>query len=213
MRGWRIVERIGELDLGMVPPSRCLRGTDVCYQLFVLLDVALQDSTPPWLRNPLTYIMARHERPGTKRLSRTPYRRHSKNNNVTCTKLAIFPAGTVSFGHAAGWNDYADRNGMSDNTSRASSRHSHTWICDEDGHLVAPETHCPGVLWRHDALLSKRHVRILLLCPPSAAKKTLDSIRVSDVRKLAFLLGGTNGKTSGDPKDGPVWFGSRGSMP
>ena len=93
---------------------------------------------------------------------------------------------------------------MSDNTSRASSRHSLTWICDEDGHLVAPETHCPGVLRRHDALLNKMDMRILLLGPPSAEKKTLDSVRVSNVRKLAFLLGGTNGRTSGNPKDGPV---------
>ena len=40
----------------------------------------------------------------------------------------------------------------------------------------------------------------------------LDRIRVSDVHKLAFLLEGTGGRTSGNPKYGPVWFGSRGSM-
>jgi len=49
---------------------------------------------------------------------------------------------------------------------------------------------------------------MLLLGPPSDTKETLDSIRVIDVRKLAFLLGGTGGRTSGNPKDGPVWFGS-----
>jgi len=49
---------------------------------------------------------------------------------------------------------------------------------------------------------------MLLLGPPSDTKETLDSIRVSDVRKLAFLLrgtGGTGGRT-GSPKDEPVWF-------
>ena len=114
----------------------------------------------------------------------------------------------MSFGHAAGWNDYADRNGLNTNPNRLSSTHSHTWTCDEDGHLVVPDTHCPGVLRRHDGMLNKRNVRILLLGPPSDTKETLDSIRVSDVRKLAFLLGGTGGRTSGNPKDGPVWFGS-----
>ena len=133
--------------------------------------------------------------------------RHS-TNDVACTELAIFPAGAISFGHAAGWNDKADRNGLSTNPNRASSTQSHTWTCDEDGHLVVPDTHCPGVLRRHDGLLNKRDVRILLLGPPSDTKETLDSIRVIDVRKLAFLLGGTGGRTSGNPKDGPVWFGS-----
>jgi len=152
-------------------------------------------------------VVVIHERPGGKRLSRTHYRRYS-TNDVTCTELAIFPAGTICFGHAAGWNDYADANGMSANSNRASSRHSHTWTCDEDGNLVVPGTHCPGVLRRHDGLLNKKDVRILLLGPPSITKKTPDSIRIRDVRKLAFLLGGTGGRTSGNPKDGPVCFGS-----
>jgi len=78
----------------------------------------------------------------------------------------------------------------------------------EDGHLVVPDTHCSGVLWRHDGLLNKRDVRIILLGLPSDTKEPLDRIRVSDVRKLVFLLGGTCGRTSGTPKDGPVWFGS-----
>jgi len=46
--------------------------------------------------------------------------------------------------------------------------------------------------------------------PPSHTKKTLDSIRASDVRKLSFLLGGTGVESFGNPKDGPVWFGSQG---
>jgi len=152
-----------------------------------------------------------HERPGGKRLSRKHYRRYT-TNDVTCTELAIFPAGTVSFGHSAGWNDYADRNGTSDNTNIASIRHSHTWTCDEDGHLVALDAHCPGILRRHDGLLNKREVRILLLCLPRVTKKTPETIRASHVRKLAFLLGGTGGRSSSNPKDGPVWFGSGGYL-
>jgi len=152
-------------------------------------------------------VVVIHERPGGKHLSRTHYRRNS-TNDVTCTELAIFPAGNICFGHAAGWNDCADMNGMSTNSNRASSRHSHTWTCDEDGHLVVPDTHCPGVLRRHDGVLNKRDVRILLLGPLSSTKETLDRIRIRDVRKLAFLLGGTGGRTSGNPKDGPVWYGS-----
>ena len=93
-----------------------------------------------------------HERPGQKRLPRKHYMRHS-TNDVTCTELAIFPAGTNSFGHAAGWNDYTDRNGQSAKANSASSTHSHTWTCDEDGHLVAPDAHCPGILRRHDLIL------------------------------------------------------------
>ena len=73
--------------------------------------------------------------------------------------------------------------------------------CDEDGHLVVPDTHCPDVLQRHDGLLNKRDVRTLLIGPTSDAKETLDNIRVSDVRELAFLLGRTVGRTSGNPKD------------
>ena len=38
--------------------------------------------------------------------------------------------------------------------------------------------------------------------------KLFDSCQISDVRKLAFLLGGTGGRTSPNPKDRPVWFGS-----
>ena len=41
-------------------------------------------------------VVVIHERPGRKRLSRTHYRRHS-TNDVTCTELAIFPVGTISF--------------------------------------------------------------------------------------------------------------------
>ena len=70
-------------------------------------------------------VVILHERPGKKRLTRKRYMRHSKND-VTCTKLAIFPAGTIGFGHAAGWNDYADRNGFSTNSNSAFSTHSHT---------------------------------------------------------------------------------------
>jgi len=97
-------------------------------------------------------VVVIQERPGGKRLSRKHYR-HYTTNAVTCTELAIFHAGTISFGHAAGWNDYANRNGKSDNAFRASTRHSHTWTCDEDGHLVAPDAHCPGILRRHDLIL------------------------------------------------------------
>jgi len=118
--------------------------------------------------------------------------------------LAIFPAGIICFGHAVGWNDYADTNGMSANSNSASSRHSHAWTCDENRHLVVPDTHCPGIFRRHDGLLNKRDLRILLLRTPSITKKTLDSIWIRDVRKLAFLLAETGGRTFGNPKDGPV---------
>jgi len=146
-------------------------------------------------------VVVIQDRPGKKCLTRKQYMHHS-TNDVTCTELAIFPAGTISFGHAAGWNDYADRNGHSTNSNSASSPHSHTWTCDEDGHIVVPDTHCRGVLQRHDGLLNKRDVRILLLGPQSDTKETLASIQIRDVRKLAFLLGGTNGRSSGNPKDG-----------
>jgi len=59
-------------------------------------------------------VVVIHERPGQKRLPRKHYMRHS-TNDVTCTELAIFPPGTIGFGHAAGLNDYADSNGRSAN--------------------------------------------------------------------------------------------------
>jgi len=80
-------------------------------------------------------VVVIQKRPGGKRLPRKHDRCYT-TNDVTCTKLAIFPAGTISFDHAAGWNDNVDRNGISDNTFTASTIHSHTWTCDEDGHLV-----------------------------------------------------------------------------
>jgi len=46
-------------------------------------------------------VVVIHERPGEKRLSRKHYRRYT-TNDVTCTELAIFPAGTVSFGQPLG---------------------------------------------------------------------------------------------------------------
>ena len=49
-------------------------------------------------------------------------------------------------------------------------------------------------------MLNNRDVRILILCPPRATKKTLENIRASDVRKLAFLLGGTGGRSASNPK-------------
>ena len=116
-------------------------------------------------------VVVVHERPGGKRLPWKHYMHHS-TNDVTCIELAIFTAGTISFGHAAGWNDYADRNGRSANPNSASSTHSHTWTCDEDGHLSVPDTHCPGVLRRHAGLLNMRDVHILLLDPPSDTKET-----------------------------------------
>ena len=57
-------------------------------------------------------------------------------------------------------------------------------------------------------MLNKRDVRILLLCPPRVTKATLANIQAGDVRKLAFLLGGTDDRSLGNPIDGPVWFGS-----
>jgi len=57
--------------------------------------------------------------------------------------------------------------------------------------------------------LNKRDVSMLLIGPPSDTKETLDSIWVGEVHKLAFLLGGTSGRTSGNSKAGPVWLGSR----
>ena len=127
-------------------------------------------------------------------------------------RTSYFSCRYCQFWSAAGWNNYADRKGTSENTNIASIRHSHTWTCDEDGHLVAPDAHCPGILRRHDGLLNKRDARILLLCLPRFTKKTLKTIRVSHVRKLAFLLGGTGGRSSSSPKDGPVWFGSGGYL-
>ena len=73
---------------------------------------------------------------------------------------------------------------------------------------MALDAHCPGILRRHEGVLNKRDVCVLLLCPPRVTKTTLANTRASDVRKLAFLLGGTGGRSSGNPKDGPVWFGS-----
>ena len=57
-------------------------------------------------------------------------------------------------------------------------------------------------------MLDKRDVRILLICLICMINVTLANIRDGDVRKLAFLLGGTDDRSLGNPIDGPVWFGS-----
>ena len=132
-------------------------------------------------------VVVIHERPGGKRLSRTHYRRYS-TNDVTCTELAIFPAGTICFDHAAGWNDYADTNGMSVNSNRASSRHSHTWTCDEDGHLVVLDTHCPVVLRRHVCIKQRCHgvvarVHRDIFLPPGRSREFLGGRYLYDQRR------------------------------
>jgi len=74
-------------------------------------------------------VVVINESPGEQHLSQEYYRYHT-TNDVTYTELFIFLAGTISFGHAAGWNDYADRTGTSDKTTRESTRHSHTSSVD-----------------------------------------------------------------------------------
>jgi hypothetical protein len=66
----------------------------------------------------------------------------------------------------------------------------HQWTCDENGHLMAPDARCHGILRRHDGLLNKRNVCILLLGPPSATKKALDSILTNTYRSYMILRTG-----------------------
>ena len=134
-------------------------------------------------------VVVIQEPPSNKRRKRTYYR-HGLPTGVACTELALLPPGTICFGHAAGWPDYSDADMPAYSHRR---RHTHTWTQDEDRSLVPPTEHLPGILRRHAGMLNKRDVRILLLAPKADSVAALTTVLPADLRKFAYLLGGTGG--------------------
>ena len=56
-------------------------------------------------------------------------------------------------------------------------------------------------------MLNKRDVRILLLAPKADSVAALAMVLPDNLRKLAYLLGGTGGCGSHNTRDGPAWYG------
>jgi len=99
-------------------------------------------------------VVVIHEHPRVNRLSRKHDRRYN-TTHVACSEFALLPARTISFGHAAEWADYAERDWQSNSNYQATTIQSHTWTCVEDGNLVTLHDHCLGILRRRDGLLNK----------------------------------------------------------
>ena len=148
-------------------------------------------------------VVVIQEPPSKTRRQRDYYRR-DRPTGVECTELALLPPGTICFGHAAGWPDYSDAE-MPAYSHR--TRHTHTWTQYKDRSLVPPTEHLPGILRRHEGMLNKRDVRILLLAPKAESVAALSTVLPADLRKLAYLLGGTGGCGSHNTRDGPAWYG------
>ena len=148
-------------------------------------------------------VVVIQEPPSKTRRKRTHYR-HGLPKGVEYTELALLPPGTICFGHTAGWPDYSNAE-ISAYSHR--TRHTHTWTQDEDSSLVSPIEHLPGILQRHEGMLNKRDVRILLLAPKADSVAALSTVLPADLRKLAYLLGGTGGCGSHNTRDGPASYG------
>ena len=93
-------------------------------------------------------------------------RRHYQN--MGASEIAFFPAGTIAFGHAAGWGDdpLSGRPG------------SHSWTQSMYG-SVAPPRHEPGVLPRHPDMMNKRDVHGG--CSSGPARRKAASWKASDL--------------------------------
>ena len=74
------------------------------------------------------------------------------SNGAAVDEVLFFPAGTLAFGHAAGWA----------NATESAYANTHAWAGGEEDPLRPPRCRQPGVLRRHARLMNPRHVRVLL---------------------------------------------------
>ena len=70
--------------------------------------------------------------------SRRAYQNLS-NTEVAVDVVLFFPAGTIAFGHAAGWT----------NATESTYANTHAWAGGEEDPLRPPRCRQPGVLRRH----------------------------------------------------------------
>ena len=114
--------------------------------------------------------------------------------------IALFPAGTLALGHAAGWpNDASDP-----------VHSTHAWTCDGYQHLHPPHESQPGLLRRHRRIFNEHDVRIVLFTPARQQDATAH-ITQQQLRELAYLAAATGGMGSGAPtRWAATWYGSSG---
>jgi hypothetical protein len=112
--------------------------------------------------------------------------------------LAHFPAGTLAWGHAAGWAD--------DKTTPGGP--SHSWSTSLYGSVLPPKEGDAGPLRRHVQLFNKRDVSLLLF-GATAAEAT--AISHQQLRELAYLVNATGGRAVGAAtRWAPMWYGGGG---
>jgi hypothetical protein len=118
--------------------------------------------------------------------------------SMGATAIAFFPAGTLAFGHAAGWAYDANvrQNG-----------YSHAWSTNVYGSLTTPaEANEP--LRCHAHMMNQRDARMLLFGPRRTVSTVLSQISHEHIRELAYLLAGAGGRGSGAPtRWAATWYG------
>ena len=119
------------------------------------------------------------------------------NTEVAVDAVLFFPAGTIAFGHAAGWT----------NATESTYANTHAWAGGEEDPLRPPRCRQPGVLRRHARLMNPRDVRVLLFAP--RRDDVARTVGTEELRRLAFVAGGTGGRGSGAPtRWAPTWYGA-----
>ena len=112
--------------------------------------------------------------------------------------VLLFPAGTIAFGHAAGWA----------NATESAYANTHAWAGGEGDPSVHRERPPAGSAPppRPADEPCPRDVRVLLFAPRrDNVARTVDT---EALRRLAFLAGGTGGRGSGAPtRWAPTWYG------
>ena len=125
--------------------------------------------------------------------SRRAYQNLS-SNGAAVDEVLFFPAGTIAFGHAAGWT----------NATESAYANTHAWAGGGEDPLRPPRCRQPGVLRRHSRLMNPRDVRVLLFA--SRRDDVTRMVGTEALRRLAFVAGGTGGRcllyTSPSPRDG-----------
>ena len=107
------------------------------------------------------------------------------SSGAAVDEVLFFPAGTLAFGHAAGWA----------NATESVYANTHAWAGGGEDPLRPPRCRQPGVLRRHNRLMNPRDVRVLLFA--SRRDDVTRMVGTEALRRLAFVAGGTGGRGSG----------------
>ena len=114
--------------------------------------------------------------------------------SIGATVLAHFPAGTIAWGHAAGWpGDQAEHHCP-----------THAYSLSLYGCLRPPSEDDGGPMRRHPKLFNERDVSLLCFSTMANAPEVGDS----KLRELAYLVTATGGRAHGSAvRWAPMWYG------